>query len=424
MEKSILVFLLMCSMLITVAVPAFAADTVTARPTTSTIIVNGEDVSFDAYNIEGNNYFKLRGLAAALSGTERQFEVKWDGDNNAINLTSGEPYTVIGGEMTSKGEGDRRAIPTNSRIYLDGIEVQFTAYNIGDNNYFKLRDIGTVFDFSVDWVGASNTVIVDTSRGYTNPTLQDQLIHYLSDLFTVAYDMYYDGLHFRMSQYDETIVEDSYTSTFFWTMYYLDNGLDIPSDFGKEQEANWFLQVTAKTSGDRLDTTTIVTLADTSVTGTPAFQIPIDEYFPSVEKGAIPKKHSIDYRDYGIDYNVTEMNFDQFPINKLVAYYLGADAAYAEGSNEVLYQRFLENPRTVLIYIALVGDNLTRGDVPAKNALCIALASADVFWHDISDSFSEILEQFSEVNQSGGIADVLALLKTEREAAIIRYNNH
>ena len=424
MKKNILVFLLMCSMVISVAAPALAADTVTATPDSKSITIDSDvSVMLPIYNIDGDKYFRLRDLAYMLSGTKKQFEVEWDGANKAIILTSGEEYTVIGIEMTDKNGIYKSAAPTSSKIYLDGKEVQFAAYYIEGNNYFKLPDIGKVFDFGVEWDDDNHTFIINTSKEYTSDP-QEQISSYLSELFTEAYEPYYNGLHYAISNYEETILDGEYTSTFLWTMYHLDNGLDIPTDFGKEQESNWFLQVTAKTTDDRLDTTTIVTLADNSLFGPPTYQIQIDDFFPSVENGAIPKQHSTDYRDYGIDYDVTEMNFDQFPFNKLVAYYLGADAAYAEGSNEELYQRFLENPRTVIIYITLVGDNLTRGDVPVKNALCQALASADVFWHDISDSFIEILEQYSEVYQSGDRADVLALIKTEHEAAIIRYNNH
>ena len=138
-----------------------------ATPTASTVLVNGETVAFDAYNIGGNNYFKLRDLAYILSGTERQFEVAWDAENNAIALSSGQAYTTVGGEMSGKGAGDKTPTPTTSAIQLDGNDVQLTAYNIGGNNYFKLRDIGQAFDFGVDWDGANNAIVVDTSKGYT-----------------------------------------------------------------------------------------------------------------------------------------------------------------------------------------------------------------------------------------------------------------
>jgi hypothetical protein len=90
-----------------------------------------------------------------------------DGASNAITLTSGQPYTAVGGEMASKGAGNKTPTPTTSRITLDGRDVTFTAYNIEGNNYFKLRDIGAAFDFEVDWNAAKNTIVIDTSKGYT-----------------------------------------------------------------------------------------------------------------------------------------------------------------------------------------------------------------------------------------------------------------
>ena len=141
--------------------------TVIASPSAQSVTVNGKAVAFDVYNINGNNYFKLRDLAATLSGTGKQFEVGWDGAKNAISLTSGKAYTPVGGEMASKGSGDKQGIPTTSAIYKDGSPVSFTAYNIDGNNYFKLRDIGAAFSFGVDYDSATNTVVIDTSKGYT-----------------------------------------------------------------------------------------------------------------------------------------------------------------------------------------------------------------------------------------------------------------
>lgn len=167
MKKRLLAFLMIISLIFAVTPAVFAADTVTAKPISSTVLVNGENVAFDAYNINGNNYFKLRDLAYILSGTAKQFDVGWDNNNNAISLSRGKAYTAAGGEMTGKGAGDKTAAPTNSKIYLDGNEVQFTAYNIEGNNYFKLRDIGAAFDFGVDWDGAKNTIAINTANSYT-----------------------------------------------------------------------------------------------------------------------------------------------------------------------------------------------------------------------------------------------------------------
>ena len=50
----------------------------TAAPTASAVIVDGRSITFDAYNIAGYNYFKLRDLALQLNGTPKQFAVGWD----------------------------------------------------------------------------------------------------------------------------------------------------------------------------------------------------------------------------------------------------------------------------------------------------------------------------------------------------------
>ena len=56
---------------------------------------------------------------------------------------------------------------TTSKVFVNGTEVGVEAYNINGSNYFKLRDIGQAVDFEVIWDGASNRILIDTSKGYT-----------------------------------------------------------------------------------------------------------------------------------------------------------------------------------------------------------------------------------------------------------------
>lgn len=141
--------------------------TATAKPTSAKVLVNGTETSFDAYSINGNNYFKLRDIAHVLSGTERQFEVAWDSAKSAINLTPNQPYTNVGGEMTAGNAKQQTAKLSTDTVYLNGKQIKLTAYTIGGNNYFKLRDLGDTFDFSVTWDGVAQTIAIDTSAGYT-----------------------------------------------------------------------------------------------------------------------------------------------------------------------------------------------------------------------------------------------------------------
>jgi hypothetical protein len=154
--------------LLTAAVqPAATAGALQATPTPFAVTVDGKTAAFDAYNIEGANYFKLRDLAYTLSGTPKQFGVGWDSAYNAIRLTSGQAYIPVGGEMTKKDNDIKTAAPTSARIFLDGKEVFFTAYTIDGSNYFKLRDIGRAFNFGVVWDSAGQTIAITTSGGYT-----------------------------------------------------------------------------------------------------------------------------------------------------------------------------------------------------------------------------------------------------------------
>lgn len=141
---------------------------ITATPTSSSVLVNGKSVAFKAYNINGYNYFKLRDLAKVLSGTEKQFEVGWDGANNAILITTGKIYTSVGGELSVSGNtASVTATLTSSKVYLNGRETSLMAYNIGGYNYFKLRDVATVIDFGVTWDSGTGTIRIDTTTGYT-----------------------------------------------------------------------------------------------------------------------------------------------------------------------------------------------------------------------------------------------------------------
>ena len=55
-------------------------------------------------------------------------------------------------------------------IYVDGQQVQLEAYNIGGNNYVKLRDVGKAVGFNVSWDGS--TVQIDSDAPYQDELAQ------------------------------------------------------------------------------------------------------------------------------------------------------------------------------------------------------------------------------------------------------------
>ncbi len=139
----------------------------TASFTDSDIFVDGKNVSLEAFNIDGNNYFKLRDIAMILNGTDSQFEIIWDSAQNSIDLITNKAYSPVGGELTKVSFSNKVAEHTSSKLYIDEKLINLGAYNIDDNNYFKLRDLAEIVNFSVDWDQENQNIIIDTSKEYS-----------------------------------------------------------------------------------------------------------------------------------------------------------------------------------------------------------------------------------------------------------------
>ena len=146
-------------------IPAVSTDTVS--PSTCKAVLDGSPITLNAYlfteNGGGSNYVMLRDVAAQLTGTRAQFEVAWDKDKGII-ITTGQAYTPVGGELQSKGDGNKPYTANASSITIDGKVVELSAYTIEGNNYFKLRDLGAALGFRVDWDATSGTVVIDTTK--------------------------------------------------------------------------------------------------------------------------------------------------------------------------------------------------------------------------------------------------------------------
>jgi len=135
-----------------------------ANPTGSTVYVGDTPVEFEAYLINGSNYFKLRDLAFAVSGTDKQFAVGWDDSARAVTLTSGKPHGSTGGEMLS-GDGTAKNATLNRNIAItkDGQPVEIMAYLIGGSNFVKLRDIMGLFNIGITYDDATRSIRIDAS---------------------------------------------------------------------------------------------------------------------------------------------------------------------------------------------------------------------------------------------------------------------
>lgn len=161
-RKRILSLVLAALMIFTIVPTAVYAQDTTALPSNHPVMLDGRAINPTAFNIGGNNFFMLRDVAYLLNGTAVQFEVTWNGALNAINLITGQAYTPIGGEMTQGTAQQTTATPTTATVYIDGTRANLTAFNIGGNNFFMLRDLGEALGFGVDWDAGAGMIVIST----------------------------------------------------------------------------------------------------------------------------------------------------------------------------------------------------------------------------------------------------------------------
>lgn len=95
--------------------PASAAvQQLTAAPTSQTFYVDGQRVQFEAYEIHGNNFVKLRDIGKAAD-----FGVTYDGATNTVHIAPGSPYIQ---EVTAPAQ-TIQPTPTPSGLEEDAIHA-------------------------------------------------------------------------------------------------------------------------------------------------------------------------------------------------------------------------------------------------------------------------------------------------------------
>lgn len=162
MKKKLLSILTVICLLTTFASATFQGTI--ATPSASAVYVDGQQISFNAYTIDGNNYFKLRDIAYALSNTPKQFDLSWDATTNSISIVTGQPYTEAATTGAALTLGAKSAAPVTANVFLNGSRLNARAYSIDNSTYFKLRDLGEALNFNVGW--ENNAVSISTAGVY------------------------------------------------------------------------------------------------------------------------------------------------------------------------------------------------------------------------------------------------------------------
>lgn len=135
-----------------------------AKLNSSEIYFNGELIDLYGYNIDNNNYFKIRDIAKILEDTTKGFNVEWDIKDKVINLTSQKHYISIGNELEKIGKDIVTPRFNTTKVYKDGEETVLASYVIDGSTYFKLRDIADLFGIEVEWNRSIKAIEISTGE--------------------------------------------------------------------------------------------------------------------------------------------------------------------------------------------------------------------------------------------------------------------
>ena len=166
------------------------------------VTLDGKEVKISGYNIEDENYFKLRDLAAVLKDTDAKFSVEYKAaeekeEAGAVGVIGGidaaeekaetkdvkkeeaakevaekieeaKPVILLETKKDYKQldtdlkevKAESTAIKTNDAVKVDGKHLKAKAFKIDGNNYYRLRDLAEVLNFTVDYDKETNTVVL------------------------------------------------------------------------------------------------------------------------------------------------------------------------------------------------------------------------------------------------------------------------
>lgn len=220
MKKKISLLLVLL-MLVSIMPTAFAdeAKVMDAVKSTQKITLDNEPVEIAAYNIAGNNYLKLRDIAAIMIGKKCGFNVDYDAKKNMVIVESAKPYTKLDTDLKLITMDKAKAVVSEKEILLNGDDKDIDTAYINQNNYVKLRDIAKIVGFFVGYDEATATVIMRSDAPYIEEEDKDDDDNdEIKDMQDMSiYDLY-DFDSERENVLDE-IKEHEYTFINLWAAW-------------------------------------------------------------------------------------------------------------------------------------------------------------------------------------------------------------
>ncbi len=146
----------------------FAVDY--AKSSTQSVLMNDKKITLSTYQLTdatggSTNYVRLRDIAALMNETGSCFEVGWNAEKGIISVETGKHYTAVGGEGKAPFTEDKTYNLLDKAVSVDSVATKMegilmTDSKGGGHTYFKLRDLGKVCGFEVDW-NANDGIIIN-----------------------------------------------------------------------------------------------------------------------------------------------------------------------------------------------------------------------------------------------------------------------
>ncbi len=131
-----------------------------ALPRETEIDINGKITKLSGYNINGNNYYKIRDIAFLLNGTKSNFSVDWNAEEGVIVIKTNTPYTPVGSENNLNDKNDRAVERKTEKALLNEENIELRAYKIDGSNYFTIREVADIIGFEVDWDEKERRILI------------------------------------------------------------------------------------------------------------------------------------------------------------------------------------------------------------------------------------------------------------------------
>ena len=142
------------------------------KATTQKVRLDDKDVVIYGYNIDGENYFKLRDVAAVLKDSKVKFGVEYK--DGLVTLTKGADYKVLDTDQ-KEVKAESEAMLTNDKVKVGETDLTAKAFKIDGNNYYRVRDLGKALEFGVDYDEEANTVLLSSEKVAENKEVKEAL---------------------------------------------------------------------------------------------------------------------------------------------------------------------------------------------------------------------------------------------------------